>query len=40
MKRLLEQLDAIAAIVDTVNPSQIEHDPQGVANRYRLYASS
>jgi hypothetical protein len=40
MKRLLEQLDAIAAIVDTVNPSQIEDDPQGVANRYRLYASS
>jgi hypothetical protein len=40
MKRLLEQLDSIQAIVDTVNPSQIENEPQEVARVYNLYASS
>jgi hypothetical protein len=40
MKRLLEQLDLIQAIVDTVNPSQIENDPQEVARVYDLYAST
>ncbi|HEY9694182.1 MAG TPA: hypothetical protein V6D15_18415 [Oculatellaceae cyanobacterium] len=40
MKRLLKQLDSIEAIVDTVSPSQIEDDPQGVASCYELYASS
>lgn len=38
MKRLLEQLDSIKAIVDTVSPSQIEHEPQAVASGYELYA--
>ena len=40
MKRLLEQLDSIEAIVDTVSPSQIEQDAQGVARCYQLYASA
>jgi len=40
MKRLLEQLNSIQAIVDTVNPSQIENEPQEVARVYNLYASS
>ncbi len=40
MKRLLEQLNSIEAIVDTVSPAQIEQNPQGVASRYELYASS
>ncbi|HEY9694177.1 MAG TPA: hypothetical protein V6D15_18390 [Oculatellaceae cyanobacterium] len=40
MKRLLEQLDSIKAIVDTVSPSQIKDNPQGVANSYELYASA
>ncbi|GAA6621959.1 hypothetical protein [Scytonema sp. NUACC26] len=40
MKRLLEQLDSIEAIIDTVSPSQIEDDPQDVASRYDLYARS
>ncbi|MEG4985774.1 hypothetical protein QUB08_08395 [Microcoleus sp. BR0-C5] len=40
MKRLLEQLDSIQAIVDTVNPFQIENDPQEVARIYDLYAST
>ncbi|MBD2580166.1 hypothetical protein [Oscillatoria sp. FACHB-1406] len=37
MKRLLEQLDAIEAIVDTVSPARIESDPQGVRDRYQTY---
>ena len=40
MKRLLEQLDSIQAIVDTVNPSDIENNPQAVARDYELYAST
>lgn len=40
MKPLLEQLAVIEAIVDTVNPLQIEQDANSVANRYLLYASS
>lgn len=40
MKRLLEQLDSIEAIIDTVSPSQIEDDPLYVASRYDLYAKS
>lgn len=40
MKQLLKQLDSIQAIVDTVIPSRIEHDYQGVANCYELYVSS
>ncbi len=40
MKRLLEQLDSIEAIVDTVSPSRIEYDPQSVRERYELYASA
>ncbi|NEP57252.1 MAG: hypothetical protein F6K31_09540 [Symploca sp. SIO2G7] len=40
MKRLLEQLDAIEAIIDTVNPAQIEQDASSLANRYQLYARS
>ncbi|NER37546.1 MAG: hypothetical protein F6J93_26885 [Oscillatoria sp. SIO1A7] len=40
MERLLEQLEAIEAIVDTVSPAQIERDPEGVADRYQLYARS
>ena len=40
MKRLLEQLDAIEAIVDTVSPKQIEENPSGVASRYEVYANS
>lgn len=38
MKRLLEQLDSIKAIVDTVSPSGLKLDPQAVASRYELYA--
>jgi len=40
MKRLLEQLDSIEAIVDTVSPSQIENDPLFVASSYELYVKS
>jgi hypothetical protein len=40
MKRLLEQLDSIEAIVDTVSSAQIEHEPQSVRSRYELYASN
>ncbi len=40
MKRLLEQLESMEAIVDTVSPSQIEDNPQGVASSYELYAKS
>ncbi|MCC5637618.1 hypothetical protein LC593_17585 [Nostoc sp. CHAB 5844] len=40
MKRLLEQLDSIQAIVDTVSPSQIESEPKSVARDYELYADS
>lgn len=40
MQRLLEQLDSIEAIVDTVSPSRIEYDPQSVRERYELYASA
>lgn len=36
----MEQLDAIEAIVDTVNPKQIEENPHGVASRYEVYANS
>jgi len=38
MKRLIEQLDSIKAIVDTVTPTQIEQDPQKVNSGYELYA--
>ncbi|MDY7012185.1 MAG: hypothetical protein SVX43_01075, partial [Cyanobacteriota bacterium] len=38
MKRLLEQLDAIEAIVDTVSPARLESDPQSVRERYQAYA--
>jgi hypothetical protein len=40
MKELLEQLDNIEAIVDTVNPKQIEENPSGVASCYEIYANS
>jgi len=38
MKRLLEQLDSIKAIVDTVSPSQIAQNSEAVASSYELYA--
>ncbi|MGB3188122.1 MAG: hypothetical protein WBB43_01680 [Limnoraphis sp.] len=40
MKKLLNQLNKIEAIVDTVTPSQIEQNPQAVTERYKLYAQS
>ena len=40
MEKLLKQLDQIEAIIDTISPSQIERDPLGVGDRYRLYANS
>ncbi|MBD2413807.1 hypothetical protein FACHB389_19880 [Nostoc calcicola FACHB-389] len=40
MKKLLEQLESIQAIVDTVSPSQIENEPESVARDYELYADS
>jgi len=40
MKELLEQLKSIQAIVDTVNPSQIESELESVARNYGLYANS
>jgi hypothetical protein len=40
MKKLLEQLEAIQAIVDTVSPFQIESELESVAHDYELYATS
>ncbi len=40
MERLLQQLDSIAAIVDTVTPDRILSHPQEVADYYQLYVSS
>ncbi|MEO1375636.1 MAG: hypothetical protein AAFW70_15245, partial [Cyanobacteria bacterium J06635_10] len=40
MKRLLEQLDSIKAIIDTVSPSQIGQNPEAVASGYEIYAFS
>ncbi len=40
MKRLLEQLDSIKAIVDTVSPSQLAQNPEAVASGYELYAAT
>ncbi len=38
MDKILEQLESIQAIVDTVNPSQIESEPEKVAHYYEVYA--
>ncbi|MHC5726092.1 MAG: hypothetical protein ACYTXY_18545, partial [Nostoc sp.] len=40
MKKLLEQLESIQAIVDTVSPSQIESELESIAHNYELYATS
>lgn len=40
MNKLLEQLESIQAIVDTVSPSQIESELESVAHDYELYALS
>ncbi|HAA29863.1 MAG TPA: hypothetical protein DCE56_21910 [Cyanobacteria bacterium UBA8553] len=40
MKKLLEQLESIQAIVDTVSPSPIESELESVARDYGLYATS
>lgn len=40
MNKLLEQLESIQAIVDTINPSQIESELESVARNYELYATS
>ena len=40
MKKLLEQLESIQAIVDTVSPFQIESELESVAHDYELYATS
>ena len=40
MKPLLEHLELIQAIVDTVSPSQIETELESVVLKYELYASS
>ena len=40
MRRLLEQLDSIKEIVDTVAPGEVEQDPEKVQSRYELYAKS
>ncbi|BBD64533.1 hypothetical protein NIES4072_18050 [Nostoc commune NIES-4072] len=40
MKKLLEQLELIQAIVDTVSPFQIESELESVAHNYELYATS
>ncbi|MDZ7995672.1 MAG: hypothetical protein RM022_022365 [Nostoc sp. EfeVER01] len=40
MKKLLEQLESIQAIVDTVSPSQIESELESIAHNYELYAIS
>lgn len=40
MKKLLEQLESIQAIVDTVSPFQIESELESVAYDYELYATS
>lgn len=40
MKRLLEQLDAIKSILDTVTPGQIESDPEAVESSYEVYAQT
>lgn len=39
MKRLLEQLNSIEAIANTVAPAQIEKEPSAVARSYELYAA-
>ena len=38
MKRLLEQLDAIKSILDTVTSAQLETDPEAVESGYEVYA--
>lgn len=40
MEKLLEQIESIQAIVDTVSPSQIESELESVAHNYELYATS
>ncbi|MEP0921207.1 hypothetical protein [Leptolyngbya sp. ST-U4] len=40
MKRLLEQLDAIKSILDTVTPAQLETDPEAVESGYEVYAQT
>ncbi|MDX2239253.1 MAG: hypothetical protein NW224_01105 [Leptolyngbyaceae cyanobacterium bins.302] len=40
MKRLLEQLDAIKSILDTVTPAQLETDPEAVESGYEVYAQA
>ncbi len=40
MKRLLEQLNSIEAIANTVAPGQIEKEPDAVGSSYELYAAT
>lgn len=40
MKRLLEQLDAVKSILDTVTPDQIQSAPESVEGIYEIYAQT
>lgn len=40
MQRLLDQLDSIKEIVDTVTPGEVKQEPERVRSKYELYAKS